>query len=58
MNLPEVEPESEIVHLVQTLRDVALQAEKLGLSEAAHVLRQAQAAAEKAVTPDRPGSLN
>ena len=58
INLPTTEIDDELSHLAQSLRDAVLQAEKLGLSETADVLRQAQAAAEKAVTSGREKSVN
>ncbi|MGI3901552.1 MAG: hypothetical protein ACRYGP_05545 [Janthinobacterium lividum] len=58
IDLPTTEMEGDIAHLTQTIRDAVLRAEKLGLSEAAHILRQAQEEAEKAVTTHRAGTLN
>ena len=49
---------SGIGHLAQTLRDAVLRAEKLALFDVARILREAQAAAEKAVTAGRVEAMN
>ena len=56
--LPTVEPESGAASLARTLRDVIRRAEMLGLSETVRILREAQEAADRAVTGERVGAMN